>query len=243
MRQRRKRKEELAFDPATGEVDVEGTVELRHALDDDEWPIKFEPPPGGEKGWAQFALNLLGLDSDITQSEQAVLAVLIEHANAITGQCNPSVTRIAKGVGRHRRTVFRALDGLYGKGLVTNLAVNHNGARRRVGNAYQVTWGILVETLTEYEKRVAKAKSMVANGRKPSACANGGSDNMMSPPSDTMMSPQVVTTDVTLNLEIEPRREPSTPKVDHLTVARDQKPTDTQALKRIKANRMVPPNR
>ena len=145
---RRRRKEDLILGEG-GSVSAEMMVEARE--ENGIWPIKFEPPPNGEKGWAQFAVSLLGLDTEMTPAEQAVLAVLIEHANPKTGQCNPSVTRIAKGVSRHRRTVFRALAGLQAKGLIDNLAKNHNGARRRVSNAYQVTWEKLRGTLDARE--------------------------------------------------------------------------------------------
>ena len=170
-RKGRRRTEGLMFNE-TGSISAEMIVEARE--ENGIWPIRFEPPPNGEKGWAHFAVSLLGLDTEMTPAEQAVLAVLIDHANPKTGQCNPSVTRIAKGVKRHRRPVFRALAGLQAKGLTDNLAKNHNGARRRVGNAYQVTWVKLRETLDAYEQRIAKAKRL----------AGLSSDSMMSPPSD-----------------------------------------------------------
>ena len=104
-RKRRKRKEIVfAFD---GEVNVEDIVAMRRA--NDEWPIKFEPPPRGDKACYGLALLLFNLEGDLTPAALAVLGVLIDHANPKTGQCNPSVTRIAKGINRHRRTVFRAI--------------------------------------------------------------------------------------------------------------------------------------
>ena len=230
-RKGRRRTEGLMFNE-TGSISAEMIVEARE--ENGIWPIRFEPPPNGEKGWAHFAVSLLGLDTEMTPAEQAVLAVLIDHANPKTGQCNPSVARIAKGVKRHRRTVFRALAGLQAKGLTDNLAKNHNGARRRVGNAYQVRWVKLRETLDAYEQRIAKGKRL----------AGLSSDSMMSPPSDAIVSPPLVTPDVTLNLKREPKTEPNTPKAAHFVRSADLKSSDTEtrqqfadALERLKASR------
>lgn len=53
-----------------------------------------------------------------TGAPRAVLLVLAEHANASTGECWPSETRIAARAGLHEGTVRRAVKALESAGLI-----------------------------------------------------------------------------------------------------------------------------
>jgi hypothetical protein len=51
-------------------------------------------------------------------TELRVALALLAHANMVTGQCNPSHERIAKGWGVDAREVARAIRGLEAKGVL-----------------------------------------------------------------------------------------------------------------------------
>jgi hypothetical protein len=214
------------------EMMVDGMLSMRDTI-----PIEFEPPPDGEKGWAYLAVLLLNVKQRMTPAAMAVLGTLIDHANPKTGQCNPSVTRISVGAGVSRRTAFRSLAELQEFGLVANLAKNHNGARRRRGNAYQINWAELLEALALYEDALNKAKRFrenSTNARRTLAPQTMG-DTKLTPTSDSKLSPIMVTPAVTLNLKAEPITEPNTPKVaraDARASCESHKSSDSEVLKR-----------
>ena len=73
-----------------------------------------------------------------------VLFRLLDHQNTKTGQCNPSVKRMAQDIGVGRRTVRYALTDLEKRGLI-----------RRVGRAGQ-TNQYVVQRASETERAVQR---------------------------------------------------------------------------------------
>lgn len=58
------------------------------------------------------------LEGDFTSSETHVLLILATYHNEQTGDCNPSVVKIAKQARMKRDTVYRALHSLANKGVL-----------------------------------------------------------------------------------------------------------------------------
>ncbi|ODA67659.1 hypothetical protein A7A08_01694 [Methyloligella halotolerans] len=75
----------------------------------------------------------------LSAAAKAVGAVLIDHHNRATGQCDPGIERIMSRTGLSRRSVFRALAELERFGLIVR--ARHGGVSHR--NAYGVQWGAL----------------------------------------------------------------------------------------------------
>jgi hypothetical protein len=85
-------------------------------------------------------------------SELRVLVALIEHYRRDTGQCDPSIDRIARLLSITRRTVFRALDHLAAGGLV--IRIRHGGHWNC--NQYEPAWGRLLQVEQEWSARLWK---------------------------------------------------------------------------------------
>ncbi len=74
--------------------------------------------------------------SDLSGTEKRVAAALIESFNRETGQCDPSLGRIARLIGMHRRTVIRAMPNLERAGMFRK--ERHAGKSHR--NSYEPLW-------------------------------------------------------------------------------------------------------
>lgn len=62
-----------------------------------------------------------GLRENLTRSEKLVLMMLADYHNDETGQCDPSLQRLADDCLSSRRNVIRLLQALDGKGFLTTI--------------------------------------------------------------------------------------------------------------------------
>ena len=86
---------------------------------------------------AFIALKAISLSDDLTGTEKRVAAVIVDHHNRHTGQCDPSLGSIARLLGISRRTVIRAVGVLAcGKGYF----LQNEGMGSFTGNSYQPVW-------------------------------------------------------------------------------------------------------
>jgi hypothetical protein len=82
------------------------------------------------------ALKILSLSDNLSGTDKRVGAVLIEHFNRKTGQCDPSLETIAGLIGVDRRTVVRSVNRLVKSGLFRK--IRHGGKFHR--NSYEPMW-------------------------------------------------------------------------------------------------------
>ena len=71
-----------------------------------------------------------------TASEKLVLIVLAKHANPTTGQCNPSIERIAMICSLSTRQVIRCIDSLEKRKLIYVSRSSANG--KKLSNSYVI---------------------------------------------------------------------------------------------------------
>ena len=80
---------------------------------------------------------------DLGTSEKMVLVVLANHHNAETGQCNPSIPRIARYSSCSDRTVQRSLAELIKQGLIAiSTASRFDGSQ--TSHAYDLLVGVTI---------------------------------------------------------------------------------------------------
>ena len=72
----------------------------------------------------------------LTACERLVIAIIGQHGNLKTGQCNPGIETIARESGLHERAVYRAIAGAERKGAIIVTRAG-NGGRNRP-NGYQL---------------------------------------------------------------------------------------------------------
>lgn len=72
----------------------------------------------------------------LSACERLVIAIIGQHENLKTGQCNPGIETIANESGLHERAVYRAIAGAERKGAVVVTRAG-NGGRNRP-NGYQL---------------------------------------------------------------------------------------------------------
>ena len=82
---------------------------------------------------AQFALNVM---DGLSKSARRVAGAIIGHFNHKTGQCDPSVDRLAKMLDVDRATVIRATSELDAAGLIAK--ESHGGKSHR--SSYSPNW-------------------------------------------------------------------------------------------------------
>ncbi|MUZ59547.1 helix-turn-helix domain-containing protein [Agrobacterium vitis] len=116
-----------------------------------------------------FAYKALNLVDGLSVAARRVGAAIIDHFNRKTGQCDPSVDRLATLLDMHRATVMRATEQLHEAGLIE--CVRHGSRTHR--NAYLPVWD--------------KFNSIVANW----AAKMSGNDDQSEPqdPADTPAPP------------------------------------------------------
>lgn len=96
----------------------------------------------------------------LTHAERRVLSAMIEHFNRDTGQCDPTIERMAELLGMCTRTAERAVEGLASKGLI--LFFRHGGRSNR--NQYEIVWAKLDELRAAWkEKFEAAARARATN--------------------------------------------------------------------------------
>src|SRR4029079_9012308 len=83
-----------------------------------------------------FAFKALALAEDLTATEKRVAVTIVDSFNRKTGQCDPSLNRIAYLLSVSRRTVIRAVSALEKRRLLVK--TRHGGKSHR--NAYEPNW-------------------------------------------------------------------------------------------------------
>jgi len=83
-----------------------------------------------------IAFKVIALAEDLSAVERQVGATLLDSYNRKTGQCDPSLDRVAGLLNVHRRTVIRATTKLEAKGLFRK--TRHGGHSHR--NHYEPVW-------------------------------------------------------------------------------------------------------
>jgi hypothetical protein len=83
-----------------------------------------------------IAFKVIALAEDLSAVERQVGATLLDSFNRKTGQCDPSLDRVAGLLNVHRRTVIRATAKLEAKGLFRK--TRHGGHSHR--NQYEPVW-------------------------------------------------------------------------------------------------------
>ena len=75
----------------------------------------------------------------LTACERLVIAIIGQHENLKTGQCDPGVETIARESGLHERAVYRAIAGAERKGALVITRTGHGGRNGR--NSYRLGGG------------------------------------------------------------------------------------------------------
>lgn len=101
-----------------------------------------------------LAYKAISLSAALSNTEKRVAAALIASFNCRTAQCDPSLGRIAKLLGVHRRTVIRALPKLETSGMFRK--VRHGGKSHR--NSYEPAWSRFRELDAQWKARFSEDK-------------------------------------------------------------------------------------
>ncbi len=100
--------------------------------------------------------------SELSGTEKRVAAALIESFNRKTGQCDPSLGRVAGLIGVHRRTVIRAMPRLEQAGMFRK--DRHGGRSHR--NSYQPIWSFFAKAnaawKTHFYDKTSRARSKMS---------------------------------------------------------------------------------
>jgi hypothetical protein len=104
-----------------------------------------------------LALKALHLVLGLTANDRRVAAVLLEHFNRRTNQCDPSLRRIARLLGISTRTVIRSNHNLERAGLFKK--TRHGGHFNR--NFYEPIWSRFGEIEAEWRARFRTARSLM----------------------------------------------------------------------------------
>src|SRR4029079_7038812 len=83
-----------------------------------------------------MALKAIGLSQSLKNSDRQIASALLDHFNRRTGQCDPSLGRLAGLGGVSTRTVMRSLARIEAAGLFRR--IRHGGHLNR--NSYEPDW-------------------------------------------------------------------------------------------------------
>lgn len=104
-----------------------------------------------------FAHKALNLAEGLTDGARRVGAAIIDHFNRRTGQCDPSIDRLAKLLNMHRTTVMRATEQLHAAGLIE--CVKHGSRTHR--NAYLPVWDKFNSIVAEWNAKMRGGASQI----------------------------------------------------------------------------------
>lgn len=104
-----------------------------------------------------FAHKALNLAEGLTDGARRVGAAIIDHFNRRTGQCDPSIDRLAKLLNMHRTTVMRATEQLHAAGLIE--CVKHGSRTHR--NAYLPVWDKFNSLVAEWNAKMRGGASQI----------------------------------------------------------------------------------
>jgi DNA modification methylase len=108
-----------------------------------------------QKGDILIALKAINLSPDIGNCDKAVAAALLDHFNRRTGQCDPSIKRLARLLGFSERTIFRSLKRIEADRLFKR--IRHGGHLSR--NSYEPNWQRFREIESRWSARMKPAAS------------------------------------------------------------------------------------
>jgi hypothetical protein len=113
-----------------------------------------------------FGLKAINLSPDLKNNDRPVAAALLDHYNRQTGQCDPSLERIAQLLGISTRTVMRSIARIVAAGLFTK--DRHGGHLNR--NSYQPNWNTFRNAEAVWSARTkAKSESKRLTGMSPAS--------------------------------------------------------------------------
>ena len=121
-----------------------------------------------------LAYKAICLMDHLSPAERRVLAAIIDHFNRKDGECDPSIDRLAKLLGLHRRTILRAVERLDETRLIVRVV--HGGKHQR--NSYEPAWPLFQEVEKDWSaamKRGRKVANLSAD-RWRSCRLTGGED-------------------------------------------------------------------
>jgi len=101
-----------------------------------------------------LAAKVINLEAGLSQSDQRVGLVLLEHFNRKSGRCDPSIERIARLLGCSERTVIRSIKRLERLGLFRR--VRHGGYSHR--NSYEPNWPRFAELVAAWKRKFQRMR-------------------------------------------------------------------------------------
>ncbi|KQV32251.1 hypothetical protein ASC97_01245 [Rhizobium sp. Root1203] len=104
-----------------------------------------------EKVDLSIARNVLNLLIGLSSADKAVAGVILGHLNMTTGQCDPSVGRIARILGVTEKTVKRATADLCGKHQLFTKS-SHGGSSGRA--SYEPCWSKFRDLNADFQRRM-----------------------------------------------------------------------------------------
>ncbi|KQY18172.1 hypothetical protein ASE23_15760 [Rhizobium sp. Root73] len=97
-----------------------------------------------------FAHKALNVMAGVTEATKRVAGAIIDHFNKRTGQCDPSIERLATMLGIDRATVMRATDKLDELGFIEK--ISHGGKAHRA--AYLPNWDRFRAIVEDWDARM-----------------------------------------------------------------------------------------
>jgi predicted transcriptional regulator len=111
-----------------------------------------------------IAFKVIALAEDLSAVERQVGATLLDSFNRKTGQCDPSLDRVASLLNVHRRTVIRATAKLEARGLFRK--TRHGGYSHR--NHYEPIWSKFRDLENKWRSRFGAAARARRTGKSSS---------------------------------------------------------------------------
>lgn len=124
-----------------------------------------------------LACKAIALAPELSSSARQVGCAIIDHFNRQTGQCDPSISRLAHLLGLGRRTILRAVEELDRHQIIRK--VRHGGGSHR--NRYEPDWPRLEELEGRWRKRM-KGKLALDETDKSVASTQDKSGTLAVPP-------------------------------------------------------------
>lgn len=97
-----------------------------------------------------FAHKALNVMAGVTEATRRVAGAIIDHFNKRTGQCDPSIGRLATLLGMDEKTVRRATAILDEKGIITKDSHGGKGHRAR----YLPNWELFQAIVADWDARM-----------------------------------------------------------------------------------------
>lgn len=141
---------------------------------------------------------------NLTRSEKLVLLILADYHNDETGQCDPSLQRLATDCLSSKRNIIRILQSLERKGF---LAICERFAERQnTSNQYDLSLGDIVSLPPKADQNVTRGSDTSVT--RVVTKSKGGSDTSVTRGSDIAMSPKPSSSNRNINRNINRKSEP-----------------------------------